>query len=101
MSVPSPKLRAVPLTELDSQTADVIRLVHERREPVALTRDGTTLAVVVSPEVFDSMQVAAERVRLQRAVEDAEREIAGGDYVTDEDMMAELDRWARVTSDRP
>lgn len=94
MSGPSPKLRAVPLTALDSQTADVIRLVHEQREPVALTRDGNTLAVVLSPEVFDRMQVAAERVRLQRAVEHAEREIAGGDYVTDEDMMAELDRWA-------
>jgi PHD/YefM family antitoxin component YafN of YafNO toxin-antitoxin module len=94
MSVPSPKVRTVSLTDLDGQTAEVVRLVHEQRELVALTRDGSRLAVVLSPEVFDRMQVAAEQLRLQRAVDKAERELSNGDYVTDEDMMSELDRWA-------
>ena len=94
MSVSSPKVRAVPLTALDGQTADVIRLVHEQREPVTLMRDGNRLAVVLSPELFDRMQIATERVRLQGAVDEAERELATGDYVKNEDMMAEFDPWA-------
>jgi predicted transcriptional regulator len=35
-----------------------------------------------------------ERQALQRAVEDAEREIAAGEYVSNEEVMAEIDRWA-------
>jgi prevent-host-death family protein len=86
MPVSSAKVRQISLTELDSQTAEVVRIVHEQREPVALTRDGNRLAVVLSPEVFDRMQSAAERLRLQEGVDQAERELAAGEYVSDEDM---------------
>ncbi len=94
MSLSSAKVRAIPLTELDGQTAELVRLVHEQREPVALTRGGSRLAVVLSPEVFDRMQGMTDQLRLQEAVDEAERELSAGTYVTDEEMMAELDRWA-------
>ncbi len=92
--MPSANLRAVPLTDLDGQTGDVVRLVHEKREPVALTSQGNRLAVVLSPEAFDRMAEAADRVRLQAAVDEAVRSLAAGEVVTNEEMMAELDRWA-------
>ena len=85
---------SVPLTDLDSQTAEVIRQVHEQRAPVVLTREGSRLAVVLSPEAFDRLEAEADRLRLQRAVDAAERELAEGKYITNEEVMAELDQWA-------
>jgi len=93
MSSRSSSVLSVPLTDLDSQTAEVIRQVHEQREPVVVTRGGSRLAVVLSPEAFDHLQAEADRLRLQRAVGDAERELAEGKYVTNEEVLTELDRW--------
>jgi prevent-host-death family protein len=87
------QLLSVPVTDLDSQTAELVRTVHERREPVVLTRGGSRLAVVLSPEAFDALEAEAERLRLQRAVEEAEREVAEGKAVPNEEVSAELDRW--------
>lgn len=81
------KVRPVPLTELDSQTADLVRQVHEHAEPVVLTRGGRRLAVVLSAEAFDHML-------LQQSVEQADAAIESGEYVSNDEVMAELDRWA-------
>jgi prevent-host-death family protein len=94
MSSKGAKPIAVPLSDLDGQTADLIRQVHERREPVVLTHGDNRLAVVLTPEAFDRLQADAGRLRLQHAIEEAEREIAEGQLSPNEEVMAELDRWA-------
>lgn len=81
---------AVALTDLDSQLAEIVRQVHEQREPVVLTRGGSRLAVVLPPEVFDRLQAAADGVRLRSAIEEVEREIERGEHVENEVAMAEL-----------
>jgi prevent-host-death family protein len=81
MSFSSAKVRAIPLTELDGQAAEVVRLVHEQREPVALTRGGNRLAVVLSPEVFDRMQDAVEGHPVAELAPDQKRQwVPRADY---------------------
>src|SRR4051812_5335487 len=93
MSRRSSNVQALPLIDLDSQTAEVIRRVHQQPEPVVLTRDGSRLAVVLSPEAFDRMAAEASQARLQAAVDEAEHELSRGVFVENAEVMAELDGW--------
>ena len=84
----------VPLSDLKSHAADVVRQAKETGRPVVLTRHGRGVAVVLSIQAFDELTEAARRRELQRAVEDGERDIAEGREARHEDVVAELDRWA-------
>ena len=87
-----------PLSDLETQTTEIVQQVHTTGRPVVLTREGRSVAVLLSVEAFEDLQSSSDHFELQRAVEDAERDIAGGNWVEDSDMLVKLKRWAGVES---
>jgi prevent-host-death family protein len=85
-----------PLSDLETQTSEVIQQAHTTGRPVVLTREGRSVAVLLSVEAFEDLQSSSERQELQRAVEDAERDIAEGRWVENSDVVVKLKRWAGV-----
>jgi prevent-host-death family protein len=84
----------IPLSELKSRAAAVVRQAEETRRPIVLTRHGRGVAVVLSIAAFDELAEAARRRELQRAVEEGEEDIAAGREVGHEEIVAMLDRWS-------
>lgn len=83
-----------PLSDLERQTSEVIHQVQETGRPVVLTEQGRGVAVVLSIKAFEDLQSSAERMELQRAVDEAERDLAQGKWVEHSDVEAKLKRWA-------
>lgn len=81
-----------PLSDLKTQTSEVIQQAQESGRPVVLTRHGRGVAVVLSIQAFEDLQSTAERLQLQRAIEDAEQEIAGGKWVEHSEVSEKLRR---------
>lgn len=83
-----------PVSDLEHQTSEVIHQAQETGRPVVLTEAGRGVAVVLSISAFEDLQNAAERMELQRAVDEAERDLAQGNWVEHSDIEAKLKRWA-------
>ena len=83
-----------PLSDLKTQTSEVIQQAQESGRPVVLTRHGRGVAVVLSIEAFEDLQSSADRLQLQRAVEEAEQDIAEGRWVENSEVMEKLKRWS-------
>ncbi|MBI4517300.1 MAG: type II toxin-antitoxin system Phd/YefM family antitoxin [Deltaproteobacteria bacterium] len=84
-----------PLTDLQSCPLEIVRQARRTGRPVLLTRRGRGVAVMVSADRFAELEKAAEQLRLQRAVEQAEHEIAAGEYVPHRAVARQLRGWAR------
>jgi antitoxin YefM len=87
-----------PISDLETQTSEVIQQARTTGRPVVLTREGRGVAVFLSVETFEDLQVSSERLEVQRAVDDAERDLAEGNWVEDSDIVAKLKRWSTVES---
>jgi antitoxin YefM len=87
-----------PLSDLETQTAEVVQQAHATGRPVIFTQEGRGVAVLLSVEAFEDLQSSSEQVELQRAVEDAERDIAAGNWIDDSVMQVKLKRWAGIES---
>lgn len=72
-----------PVTDLKSHGADIVRRVEGGRS-VVLSRHGRAVAVVVPVAEYEELVAVAERTALQRAVDQAERELAAGEGVPHE-----------------
>ena len=83
-----------PLSDLKTQTSEVIQQAQETGRPVVLTRHGRGVAVVLSLEAFEDLQSSAEHFAVQRAVDEAEQDIAAGKWVEHSEIEAKLKRWA-------
>ena len=84
-----------PLSDLKSKGSDIVRQASESGRPVILTRHGRGVAAVLSIDAFEELQEQARRAELQRAVDDAERDLEAGRHVSHSDVEAKLKRWAR------
>jgi antitoxin YefM len=83
-----------PLSDLKTQTSELIQQAQTTGRPVVLTRHGRGVAVLLSLEAFEDLQTSAERQELQRAVDEAERDMAEGRWVEHSEVKAKLKRWA-------
>lgn len=83
-----------PLSDLETQSSEVIRHVQNTGRPLVLTEGGRGVAVLLSMEAFEDLQVSTERFELQQAVDEAEQEITRGEWVENEEIVAKLKRWA-------
>lgn len=83
-----------PVSDLERQTSEVIHQAQETGRPVVLTEQGRGVAVVLSIKAFEDLQSSAERMELQRAVDEAERDLAQGKWVEHCDVEAKLKRWS-------
>lgn len=70
-----------PLSDLKTQTSELIQQAQATGRPVVLTRHGRGVAVLLSLEAFEDLQTSAERLEIQRSVDEAERDIAEGRWV--------------------
>lgn len=87
-----------PVSDLETQTSEVIQQARTTGRPVVLTREGRGVAVLLSVETFEDLQSSSERLEVQRAVDDAERDLAEGNWVEDSEIVAKLKRWSTVES---
>jgi prevent-host-death family protein len=85
-----------PLSDLETQTSEVIQQAHTTGRPVVLTREGRGVAVLLSLEAFEALQTSSDRLEIQRAVDEAESDIAEGNWVENSDVLVKLKRWAAV-----
>jgi prevent-host-death family protein len=83
-----------PLADLETQASEVIQQAHTTARPVVLTREGRGVAVLLSVEAFEDLQSSSERLELQRAVDEAERDIDEGNGVEGSEVVAKLKRWS-------
>jgi len=85
-----------PLSDLETQTSELVQQAHSTGRPVVLTREGRSVAVLLSVEAFEDLQRSSGNAELQRAVDDAERDLADGNWVENADIQVKLKRWAGV-----
>lgn len=85
-----------PLSDLETQTSEVVEQASATGRPVVLTREGRGVAVLLSVEAFEALQTSSERLEVQRAVDEAERDLAEGNWVENSDVVVKLKRWAGV-----
>jgi prevent-host-death family protein len=85
-----------PLTDLETQSSELVQQAHATGRPVVLTREGRSVAVLLSVEAFEDLQRSSGNAELQRAVDDAERDLADGNWVENADILVKLKRWAGV-----
>ena len=78
-----------PVTDLKSHGAEIIRQV-EGGHAVVLSKHGRAVAVVLSVEEYEDLQEVSERMRLQRAVEEAEAEFDAGKGISHSEMKKRL-----------
>lgn len=83
-----------PLSDLDNRASEVVEQVSSTGRPVVLTREGRGVAVLLSVEAFEELQSSSERLALQRAVDEAERDLAEGNWVEHTDVARKLSRWS-------
>jgi prevent-host-death family protein len=83
-----------PLSDLETQTSEVVQQARATGRPVVLTREGRGVAVLLSVEAFEDLQSSSERLEVQRAVDEAERDIAEGNWVESSEVLVKLKRWS-------
>ena len=83
-----------PISDLKSAGADIVRQVNQTGRPVVLTRHGRGVAVVLSLEEYELLSERVEHLELQRAVHEAEQEIAEGRWVPHNEIRAKIERRA-------
>ena len=83
-----------PLSDLETQTTEVVQQVRSTGRPVVFTREGRGVAVLLSVEAFEDLQTSSEDLELRRAVEEAERDIAEGNWVESSTVVDKLKRWS-------
>ncbi|HZF07458.1 MAG TPA: type II toxin-antitoxin system Phd/YefM family antitoxin [Thermoanaerobaculia bacterium] len=83
-----------PLSDLEARPTEIVEQVRATGRPVVITREGRGVAVMLSIQAFEELQDSAETGELQRAVEDAERDITEGRWVEHSEVLAKLERWS-------
>jgi antitoxin YefM len=85
-------MSTLPLSEVKARLSEIADDVERTHERVHITRNGREHVVLVSEEDLASLEATlellADPVAVQRVIQ-AERDIARGEHVT-EDQMAEL-----------
>lgn len=82
------------MTDLRSHAAEIVRQVTQTGRPVVLSKHGRAVAVVISVSEYEDLRELAERSALQKAVDDADRQIRAGELVPHEEVLELLNRWA-------
>jgi PHD/YefM family antitoxin component YafN of YafNO toxin-antitoxin module len=65
----------VPIRDL-RKTSEISELAHKRQEPIYITKNGYSDLVLMSTEFYERF---AQVNRIDQAIEDAEREVEGGE----------------------
>lgn len=83
-----------PLSDLEAHASEVVQQARTTGRPVVITREGRGVAVLLSVEAFEALQTSSDRQKVQRAIDDAEKDIADGNWVENSEVLAKLKRWS-------
>lgn len=75
-----PRIKSV--TDLRYQTADIIKII-EQNQPVVITRDNDTVAVILSPKQYQQIVNFFEELEEEKATKRLEKAIENGGEFTD------------------
>lgn len=88
MNRPNLATDVVPLAVFRAHAAETLKRIRTERRPTVLTQRGHSVAVILSPEDYESMAAEGEVVRrILRGLQAADR----GDLVDDDDAWREVD----------
>jgi len=81
----------LPLAEIKKRLSEIVDGVEGRHDRVVLTRNGRPAAVIMSLEDLESLEEMLDILsdpKAMRGVRAAERDVAAGNVVTGEEMIA-------------
>ncbi len=87
MSSIRPSTDVLPVTEFRANTSAMLTRMHANRRPVILTQHGRGTAVVMDVEVYEGL---LDEMELLRDLHIAEGQIARGEAIPHEQVVAEL-----------
>ncbi len=76
-----------PVTEFRANTSAIINQMHSTRRPVILTQHGRSAAVLLDPEVYESL---IDEIELLRDLAVSEAQIAAGQVVPHEEVARRM-----------
>jgi len=76
-----------PVTEFRAHTSAVIAQVHATKRPLILTQHGRSTAVLLDPEVYESL---IDEIELLRDLAVSEAQIAAGQVVPHEEVVRRM-----------
>ncbi|MGV8083564.1 MAG: type II toxin-antitoxin system Phd/YefM family antitoxin [Coriobacteriia bacterium] len=87
MSGIRPSTDILPVTEFRANTSSLLTRMHANKRPVVLTQHGRGTAVVMDVEVYEQL---LDQMELLRDLHVAESQIARGEGIPHEQVVAEL-----------
>ncbi|EGW23802.1 MULTISPECIES: type II toxin-antitoxin system Phd/YefM family antitoxin [Methylobacter] len=78
-----------PISYLKSHTAEIVRELSEKREPLLITQNGEAKLVVMDVKSYEELE---ETLALLKILALGNREIEQGKFRDAEDVFAELDK---------
>ena len=87
MSPLRPSTDVRPVTEFRAHTSAVIAQVHSTKRPLILTQHGRSAAVLLDPEVYESL---IDEIELLRDLAVSEAQIAAGQVVPHEEVVRRM-----------
>jgi len=77
----------IPLSKFRQSAKDYLAKLNEQDQPLVLTQNGHSAAIVLSPESFEKLQYEKE---LFRAIAEGERDLAQGKVTEHEKFFREF-----------
>lgn len=78
----------IPVTDLRQGSAEILKQVHDSKEPVVITQRGRAAAVLMSVELYEEREKERELLRLLAR---GEKEIQAGETVDFDQVIREVD----------
>lgn len=88
----------IPLSEAKARLSELADEVHRTHERVNVTRNGREYVVIMAAEDLESLEATIELLsdlEAQRRIAESEAEIARGEVVTKEEMLAAMEERRR------
>jgi antitoxin YefM len=82
-----PSTDVLPVTEFRANTSMMLNRIHASKRPVVLTQHGRSAAVLMDVAVYEQM---LDEIALLRDVRIAEEQIARGEGIPHEEVVARL-----------
>ena len=85
--------KVVPLTEARASLSELVDSVEREHEQVVITRNGKPVALLVSPDEWESMEETIEVLsdpELMAVLAESERDVQAGRVFTLEDVKRDL-----------
>jgi len=81
-----------PLTDLKTRAGDVVGQAAKTGRPVVLTRYGKGVAVLLSVDAYEELQLAAAKLELFKSLKEADQSFERGEGVDHEEVLAMAQR---------